>query len=81
VQTCTPFPWHCVWFGAQTPLQAPPTQVLFTHVVVAPQVPAAVHVWTPLPVLAHCAAPGEQTAQAPFTQAGVVPVHGVWFCH
>jgi hypothetical protein len=63
-------PEHCVWPGAQTPPHdavTPVTRhVMFEHVEGGPQVPAVVHVdtplsETPLPSVAHSVAPGEHT--------------------
>jgi hypothetical protein len=56
-----------VWPGAQTPLQAPLTQVWLLHATGLPNWPLESHVSTPLPE--HCVAPGVQTpAHAPLMQ-------------
>jgi hypothetical protein len=39
---------HWVLVGAHTPWQAPPTQALFEHATVVPQLPLAPQVCTPL---------------------------------
>jgi hypothetical protein len=75
---------HWVWFGAQMPVQTPPTQVCATpaspaQLVIGPHVPPALQVWVPL-LAVHWTAPGEHWAHAPFQHTGVAPAHVVWFC-
>ncbi len=70
---------HCVWPGPQTPAQAPPVHVWFTHATGALHVcVSAEHVETPLPL--HSKAPGEHCAHMPFAQTGVGSMHVDWSC-
>jgi hypothetical protein len=55
-------------------------QVCLVQAVVAPHVPAAVHVCAPLLVV-HCVAAGEHTTHPPFKQTGIAPEHVLWLCH
>ena len=67
---CTPFPWHSVALGAQTPVQVP-LEHAYGQVLGLPQLPVESHVWTALPE--HWADPGVHTpVHAPETHAWLV---------
>jgi hypothetical protein len=69
-QVCGCWPLHCVWPGPQLPEHIPLTHVELVQVVELPQVPVAVHVWTPLPDVEHWVAPGvHEPWHAPATHA------------
>jgi hypothetical protein len=67
---CTPLFEHVREPGAQTPVQAPPTQAWLVHAAGTLQSPLGRQVSTPFVLLEHRVAEGSQTpVHVPFTQA------------